>query len=173
MHVWVGALFTAHLIDCAQYRHLREAGVPCPTNVEYVALTHEDILESERVVAEAAEALRAAGYEVFCVPPDLKAKIEVPGDNFILIQREVGDNYGHDSIGGPRFNSAMENEIAAILERFGGDSMGGRGEYGVVGEFFDTPHEWFDGLFDRKIRHALVARHLTREALRRATGNNP
>ena len=39
-----------------------------------------------------AEALRAAGYTVFRLPPALKATLEVEGDDFVEIRRQGSDD---------------------------------------------------------------------------------
>jgi hypothetical protein len=72
----------------------------------------------------AAEALRAAGFEVYRLPPVLKAKLDVPGDDFIEIRR------GDDS------REEMEVEAECIVE-----PLGGRVECGVesILEFFMPP----------------------------------
>ena len=63
----------------------------------------------------AAEALRAAGYQVFRLPPELKATLEVEGDDFIEIRRE-GDDDDDDSI------DAMWTDAERIVSPFGGDA---------------------------------------------------
>jgi hypothetical protein len=68
----------------------------------------------------AAEALRAAGYQVFRLPPVLKARLEVEGDDFIEIRRE-GDNDDEDA------REAMEAEAERIVSPFGGASEPSRG----------------------------------------------
>jgi hypothetical protein len=60
----------------------------------------------------AAEALRAAGYKVFRLPPALKKKLEVEGDDFIEIRREGNDD--EDS------RDAMEADAERIVSPFGG-----------------------------------------------------
>jgi hypothetical protein len=66
----------------------------------------------------AAEALRAAGYEVFRLPPELKATLDVEGDDFIEIRREGEDN--DDDI------HALYRDAERIVSPFGGyaDSFG-------------------------------------------------
>ena len=61
-----------------------------------------------------AEALRAAGYQVFRLPHELKATLEVEGDDFIEIRRE-GDNDDEDA------RDAMEADVNRILSPFGGE----------------------------------------------------
>jgi hypothetical protein len=61
----------------------------------------------------AAEALRAAGYQVFRLPPELKATLEVEGDDFIEIRLEGNDD--EDS------RDAMEAGARRIVSPFGGD----------------------------------------------------
>jgi hypothetical protein len=56
----------------------------------------------------AAEALRAAGYEVYRLPLELKAKLDVEGDDYIEIRR------------GDRSRDAMEAEANRIVAPFGG-----------------------------------------------------
>jgi hypothetical protein len=56
----------------------------------------------------AAEALRAAGFVVYRLPPELKAKLDVPGDDFIEIRRA------------DRSRDMMEVEANCIVEPFGG-----------------------------------------------------
>ena len=69
----------------------------------------------ERTDSDAgAEALRAAGYQVFRLPPVLKARLEVEGDDFIEIRRE-GDNDDEDG------RDAMEADVNRILSPFGGE----------------------------------------------------
>jgi hypothetical protein len=59
----------------------------------------------------AAEALRAAGFEVYRLPPAVKATVEAdgePGDDFIEIRR------------GDRSRAGMESDAEDIVEQFGG-----------------------------------------------------
>jgi hypothetical protein len=133
-----------------------------------------DPVEARRVTAAAvdgaAEALRAAGYEVFSLPPHLQAKIDfgdeysVPGDDNLLIQREVGDDYITNSLGNPMFNRAMMAEIGAVLKRFDGDWW--EGQYGPV--CFE-PRAYFEAQFDPVKGAALTARmkRVRRNLLRR------
>jgi hypothetical protein len=61
----------------------------------------------------AAEALRAAGYQVFRLPPELQdATCEIEGDDFIEIRREGADD---DAI------NAMWADIDRIVAPFEGD----------------------------------------------------
>jgi hypothetical protein len=71
-----------------------------------------------------AEALRAAGYEVYRLPPELKAKLDVEGDDYIEIRRN------------DRSRTEMEAEADCLIEPFGG-----RVESGVwsIVEFFTPP----------------------------------
>jgi hypothetical protein len=61
----------------------------------------------------ATEALRAAGYEVFRLPPALKATLEIKGDDFIEVRGEGNDD--EDS------RDAMEADVNRILSPFGGE----------------------------------------------------
>jgi hypothetical protein len=61
----------------------------------------------------AAEALRAAGYEVFRLPLELKATLEIEGDDFIEVRGEGNDD--KDS------RNAMEADVNRILSPFGGE----------------------------------------------------
>ena len=61
----------------------------------------------------AAEALRAAGYQVFRLPPKLRATLDVEGDDFIEIRREGDAN--DDAI------DAMWTDARRIVDPFGGD----------------------------------------------------
>jgi hypothetical protein len=60
----------------------------------------------------AAEALRAAGYQVFRLPPLLKVALEFPGDDFLEIRREGVDDEGS--------LMAMRADAERIVEPFGG-----------------------------------------------------
>ena len=59
-----------------------------------------------------AEALRAAGYEVFRLPAALKATLEIEGDDFIEVRGEGNDD--EDS------RDAMEADAERIVKPFGG-----------------------------------------------------
>jgi hypothetical protein len=59
-----------------------------------------------------AEALRAAGYEVIRLPLELKATLEVEGNDFIEVRREGNDD--RDS------RVAMYADLDRILTPFGG-----------------------------------------------------
>ena len=61
----------------------------------------------------AAEALRAAGYEVFRLPPELKATLEIQGDDFIEVRGKGNDD--EDS------RNAMEADVNRIVDPFGGE----------------------------------------------------
>jgi hypothetical protein len=61
----------------------------------------------------AAEALLAAGYEVYRLPFELKRALEIPDDDFIEIRR-AGNNDDEDS------RDAMEADAERIVEPFGG-----------------------------------------------------
>jgi hypothetical protein len=61
----------------------------------------------------AAEALRAAGYQVFRLTPELQAKIEIEGDDFIEVRR-AGDA-DKDSI------DAMWADVKRIVAPFDAD----------------------------------------------------
>jgi hypothetical protein len=61
----------------------------------------------------AAKALRAAGYQVFRLPPKLRATLDVEGDDFIEIRREGDAN--DDAI------DAMWADARRIVEPFDGD----------------------------------------------------
>ena len=63
-----------------------------------------------------AEALRAAGYEVIRLPPQLKATLEVKGDDFVEIRREGNDD--EDS------RDAMRADVNRILDPFSGEIDG-------------------------------------------------
>jgi hypothetical protein len=60
-----------------------------------------------------AAALRAAGYEVFRLPPALKKTLEVEGDDYVEARREGTDD--EDS------RDAMDADIDRILQPFGGE----------------------------------------------------
>jgi hypothetical protein len=72
----------------------------------------------------AAKALRAAGFEVFRLPLELKAKLDILGDDYIEIRRN------------DRSRDAMEAEVDRIVE-----PLGGRVEIGIesILEFFAPP----------------------------------
>jgi len=61
-----------------------------------------------------AEALRAAGYQVFRLPRALKKRLEVTGDDFIEVRGK-----GNDDDGAAR--DAMEADVNRILSPFGGE----------------------------------------------------
>jgi hypothetical protein len=61
----------------------------------------------------AAEALRAAGYEVFRLPRELKATLDIEGDDFVEVRGEGNDDA--DS------RDAMEAEVNRIIDPFGGE----------------------------------------------------
>ncbi len=58
------------------------------------------------------EALRAAGYEVIRLPLELKATLEVEGDDFIEVRREGNDDEAS--------RLAMYADLDRILKPFGG-----------------------------------------------------
>jgi hypothetical protein len=62
----------------------------------------------------AAEALRVAGYQVFRLPPELKAalELEVEGDDFIEVRRKGDIDRG--SLG------AMMTDVERVISPFGG-----------------------------------------------------
>jgi hypothetical protein len=60
----------------------------------------------------AAEALRAAGYQVFRLPRALKATLEIEGDDFIEVRGKGNDD--EDS------RDAMEADVDRIVSPFGG-----------------------------------------------------
>jgi hypothetical protein len=72
----------------------------------------------------AAKALHAAGFEVYRLPPELKAKLEVAGDDFIEIRRD------------DRSRAAMEAEANRIVEPLGGSVELG---FESIVEFFMPP----------------------------------
>jgi hypothetical protein len=68
----------------------------------------------ERTDSDAgAEALRAAGYEVFRLPPELKKTLQVEGDDYVEIRGKGTDD--DDS------RDAMEADVNRILSPFGGE----------------------------------------------------
>jgi hypothetical protein len=60
----------------------------------------------------AAEALRAAGYQVFRLSPEQKARLEIEGDDFIEARRRGGDDFASD---------AMRDDVIRVVGPFGGD----------------------------------------------------
>lgn len=91
----------------------------------------------------AAEALAGAGYEVFRLPPELKAKVEIEGDDFIEVRRQV-DGVDENSINATWGDddeqhpiNAMWANLKRIVAPFDAD----------VDEVGAASREPFDGLF--------------------------
>ena len=61
----------------------------------------------------AAEALRAAGYQVFRLSPERKARLEIKGDDFIEARRRGVDDQ--------EAWSAMWADVIRVVGPFGGD----------------------------------------------------
>jgi hypothetical protein len=63
----------------------------------------------------AAKALRAAGYKIFRLPPELRAKLEVEGDDFIEVRRRARAD---------AFLETIMAHVERIVSPFGGYADG-------------------------------------------------
>lgn len=91
----------------------------------------------------AAEALAGAGYEVFRLPPELKAKVEIEGDDFIEVRRQV-DGVDENSINATWGDddeqhpiNVMWDDVKRVVAPFDAD----------VDDVGPASAEPFDGLF--------------------------